>query len=257
MIFAVDMGNSNIVLGCLEGKELIFEERLATNLGKTSLEYAIMFKNLFELYEKTPTDVEGCIISSVVPQLTDTIAEAVNKVCGKSPLIVGPGVKSGINIVIDNPAQLGADLIAGAVAALYEYKPPFIIIDMGTATTFSYVNEKKQFMGGAIMPGVVTALNSLVSGTSQLIRISLEAPKKVIGSNTIDSMKSGTIYGNAAMIDGMIERIEEEMGRELLTIATGGLAKLVVPYCKKKIVVDDSLLIKGLGIIYEKNRSKN
>ena len=173
MIFAVDMGNSNIVLGCLEGKELIFEERLATNLGKTSLEYAIMFKNLFELYGKIPTDVEGCIISSVVPQLTDTIAEAVNKVCGKSPLIVGPGVKSGINIVIDNPAQLGADLIAGAVAALYEYKPPFIIIDMGTATTFSYVNEKKQFMGGAIMPGVVTALNSLVSGTSQLIRISL------------------------------------------------------------------------------------
>ena len=244
MIFAVDMGNSNIVLGCLDGKELIFEERLATNLGKTSLEYAIMFKNLFELYGKTPTDV-------------DTIAEAVNKVCGKFPLIVGPGVKSGINIVIDNPAQLGADLIAGAVAAIYEYKPPFIIIDMGTATTFSYVNEKKQFMGGAIMPGVVTALNSLVSGTSQLIRISLEAPKKVIGSNTIDSMKSGTIYGNAAMIDGMIERIEEEMERELLTIATGGLAKLVVPYCKKKIVVDDSLLIKGLGLIYEKNRGKN
>jgi len=137
MIFAVDMGNSNIVLGCLDGKELIFEERLATNLGKTSLEYAIMFKNLFELYGKTPTDVEGSIISSVVPQLTDTIAEAVNKVCGKFPLIVGPGIKSGINIVIDNPAQLGADLIAGAVAAIYEYKPPFIIIDMGTATTFS------------------------------------------------------------------------------------------------------------------------
>ena len=249
MIFAVDMGNSNIVLGCLEGKKLIFEERLATNMGKTSLEYAIMFKNLFELYGKIPTEVEGCIISSVVPQLTDTIAEAVKKVCGKSPMIVGPGVKSGIN-----PAQLGADLIAGAVAAVDEYEPPFIIIDMGTATTFSYVNEKKQFMGGAIMPGVVTALNSLVSGTSQLIRISLEAPKKVIGSNTIDSMKSGTIYGSAAMIDGMIERIEEEMGRELLTIATGGLAKLVVPYCKKKITVDDSLLVKGLGLIYEKNR---
>ena len=254
MIFAVDMGNSNIVLGCLEGKKLVFEERLATNMGKTSLEYAIMFKNLFELYGKIPTEVEGCIISSVVPQLTDTIADAVKKVCGKPPMIVGPGVKSGINIVIDNPAQLGADLIAGAVAAVDEYEPPFIIIDMGTATTFSYVNQKKQFMGGAIMPGVVTALNSLVSGTSQLIRISLEAPKKVIGSNTIDSMKSGTIYGSAAMIDGMIERIEEETGRELLTIATGGLAKLVVPYCKKKITVDESLLVKGLGLIYEKNR---
>ena len=254
MIFAVDMGNSNIVLGCLDGKKLIFEERLATNMGKTSLEYAIMFKNLFELYGKVPTEVEGCIISSVVPQLTDTIADAVKKVCGKPPMIVGPGVRSGVNIVIDNPAQLGADLIAGAVAALDEFEPPFIIIDMGTATTFSYVNEKRQFMGGAIMPGMVTALNSLVSGTSQLIRISLDAPKKVIGSNTIDSMKSGTVYGSAAMLDGMITRIEEEMGKELLTIATGGLAKLVVPYCKKKIVVDDSLLIKGLGIIYEKNR---
>lgn len=254
MIFAVDMGNSNIVLGCLEGKKLVFEERLATNLGRTSLEYTIMFKNLFELYGRIPTEVEGCIISSVVPQLTDTIADAVKKLCGKSPMIVGPGIKSGINIVIDNPAQLGADLITGAVAAVDEYEPPFIIIDMGTATTFSYVNEKKQFMGGAIMPGVVTALNSLVSGTSQLIRISLEAPKKVIGGNTIDSMKSGTVYGSAAMIDGMIERIEEEMGKELLTIATGGLAKLVVPYCKKKITVDDSLLVKGLGLIYEKNK---
>lgn len=254
MIFAIDMGNSNIVLGCMEGKELIFEERLATNMGKTSLEYAIMFKNLFELYDRIPTEVEGCIISSVVPQLTDTIAEAVLKVCGKSPMIVGPGIKSGINILIDNPAQLGADLIAGAVAALDEYEAPLIIIDMGTATTFSYVNEKRQFMGGAIMPGIITALNSLVSGTSQLIRISLEAPKKVIGSNTIDSMKSGTIYGSAAMIDGMIERIEEELGRELLIVATGGLAKMVVPYCKKKIIVDDSLLIKGLGLIYEKNK---
>lgn len=254
MIFAVDMGNSNIVLGCMEDKELIFEERLATNTGKTSLEYAIMFKNLFELYGKSPAEVEGSIISSVVPQLTDTIADAVKKVCGKAPMIVGPGIKSGINVLIDNPAQLGADLIAGAVAALDEYEPPMIIIDMGTATTFSYINEKKQFMGGVIMPGVVTALNSLVSDTSQLIRISLEAPKKVIGSNTIDSMKSGTVYGSAAMIDGMIERIEKEMGKELTTIATGGLAKLVVPYCTKKIIVDDSLLIKGLGIIYEKNK---
>nr|WP_315101556.1 type III pantothenate kinase [uncultured Catonella sp.] len=254
MIFAVDMGNSNIVLGCLEGGKPFFEERLATNMGKTALEYAIMFKNLFELYGKKPTEVEGSIISSVVPQLTDTIAEAVEKVCGKVPMIVGPGIKSGINIVIDNPAQLGADLIAGAVAALDEYKAPLIIIDMGTATTFSYINEKRQFAGGAIMPGVITGLNSLVSGTSQLIRISLEAPKKVIGSNTIDSMKSGTVFGSAAMIDGMIERIEEEMGRKLLTVATGGLAKLVVPYCKKKIIQDDSLLIKGLGLIYEKNK---
>ncbi len=257
MIFAVDMGNTNIVLGCIENRRLIFEERLATDTGRTALEYAIAIKNLFEIYDMQPANIEGSIISSVVPQLTDTLAEAVVKVCGKRPMIIGPGIKSGLDIVIDNPAQLGADLITGAVAAIAEYELPVTVIDMGTATTFSYVNEKKQFLGGVILPGMVTALNSLVSGTSQLIRISLEHPKKVIGSNTIDSMKSGAIYGSAAMIDGMIERIEEEKGKNMTVIATGGLARLVVPYCKKKIIVDEALLIKGLEIIYEKNGGKH
>lgn len=254
MIFAVDMGNSNIVLGCMDEDKLLFEERLATNQDKTALEYAIAIKNLFELYEIKLSDIEGSIISSVVPQLTDTIAEAVKKVCGASPLIVGPGVKSGLNIVIDNPAQLGSDLVIGAVAGLDKYKPPMVIIDMGTATTITYINEKSQFCGGAIMPGIVTAMNSLVSDTSQLIKISLEAPKKVVGSNTVDSMKSGAIYGNAAMIDGMIERIEKETGKEVISVATGGLARLVVPYCKKKIILDDSLLIRGLYLIYQRNK---
>lgn len=254
MIFAVDMGNSNIVLGCMEEERLLFEERLATNQEKTALEYAIDIKNLFELYEIKIGEIEGSIISSVVPQLTDTIAEAVKKVSGKAPIIVGPGVKSGLNIVIDNPAQLGADLVIGAVAALHAYQPPMVIIDMGTATTITYINEKSQFMGGAIMPGMVTAMNSLVSDTSQLIKISLEAPKKVVGSNTIDCMKSGAVYGNAAMIDGMIERIEKEAGREVRAIATGGLSGLVVPYCRKKITVDPSLLIKGLYLIYQRNK---
>lgn len=254
MIFAVDMGNSNIVLGCMEGEKLLFEERLATNQEKTALEYAIAIKNLFELYEIKVADIEGSIISSVVPQLTDTIAEAVKKVCGKKPLIVGPGLKSGLNIVIDNPAQLGSDLVIGAVAALDTYKPPMVIIDMGTATTITYINEKSQFCGGAIMPGMVTAMNSLVSDTSQLIKISLEAPKKVVGSNTIDSMKSGAIYGNAAMIDGMIERIETETEKKVTAIATGGLASLVLPYCKKEVIPDESLLIRGLYLIYQRNK---
>lgn len=254
MIFAVDMGNSNIVLGCMEKDSLLFEERLATNQDKTTLEYAIDIKNLFELYHIQIEEIEGSIISSVVPQLTDTIAEAVKKVCGKPPIIVGPGIKSGLNIVIDNPAQLGSDLVIGAVAALDKYKPPMVIIDMGTATTLTYINEKSQFCGGAIMPGMVTAMNSLVSDTSQLIKISLDAPKKVVGSNTIDCMKSGAVFGNAAMIDGMIERMEKETGKELVSIATGGLAKLVVPYCNKKIILDDSLLIKGLYLIYQRNK---
>ena len=253
MILAVDMGNRNIVLGCMDGEKLLLEERLATSQTKTTLEYAIDIKNLLELYGIDSKDVEGSIISSVVPQLTDTVSEAIKKVCGKAPMIVGPGVKSGLNIIIDNPAQLGADLVTGAVAALAEYKPPLIVIDMGTATTFSYINEKGQFCGGAIMPGIITAMNSLVSDTSQLIKISLDAPKRVVGANTADSMKSGAVYGNAAMIDGMIDRIERETGKKAAVVATGGLAKLIVPYCEKEITVDDSLLIKGLSIIYRKN----
>lgn len=254
MILAIDMGNSNIVLGCVKEEKLLFEERLATNQEKTPLEYAIDIKNLFELYRIRVEEMEGSIISSVVPQLTDTIAEAVKKVCGLTPMIVGPGVKSGLNIIIDNPAQLGADLVAGAVAALEEYKPPMVIIDMGTATTITYINEKAQFCGGAIMTGMLTAMNSLVSGTSQLIRVNLHTPRKVVGSNTIDSMKSGAIYGSASMIDGMIDRIEEETGKKVIAIATGGLSELVVPYCRRKIILEPSLLIKGLSLIYKRNK---
>lgn len=254
MVLAIDMGNSNIVLGCMKEEELLFEERLETNQKKTSLEYAIDIKNLFELYHIKIEEIEGSIISSVVPQLTDTIAEAVKKVCGLVPMIVGPGVKSGLNIIIDNPAQLGADLVAGAVAALEQYKPPMVIIDMGTATTITYINEKSQFCGGAIMTGMLTAMNSLVSGTSQLIRVNLHTPKKVVGTNTIDSMKSGAIYGSASMIDGMIDRIEREEKTKVVAIATGGLSELVVPYCMRKIVLDRSLLIKGLSIIYKRNK---
>lgn len=254
MIFAIDMGNSNIVLGGMEGNKLLFEERLATNQEKTTLEYAIDIKNLLELYGVKTEEIEGSILSSVVPQLTDTVAEAVKKVCGESPMIVGPGIRSGLNIVIDNPAQLGSDLVIGAVAALHDYEPPMVVIDMGTATTISYINEKAQFCGGVIMPGVITAMNSLVKDTSQLTRISLEAPKKVVGANTANSMKSGAVYGNASMIDGMIERIEKEVGKEVTAIATGGLSKLIVPYCNKKIITDEALLIKGLSLIYKKNQ---
>lgn len=253
MIFAVDMGNSNIVLGCIEG-DLLIEERIYTILGKTALEYAIDIKNFFEIYKKSPLDVEGAIISSVVPQLTDVIAEATQKVCKVKPMIVGPGLKTGVNIMIDNPKQLGADLIVAAAAALKDYEAPMVIIDMGTATTFSYIDEKKQFLGGAIMPGVVTSLNSLVNETSQLIKVALEAPKSIVGSNTTDCLKSGSIYGTVAMIDGMIARLREERKTDFTVIATGGLAELIIPYCKEKIIIDKSLLIKGLGIIYNKNK---
>lgn len=253
MILAIDMGNTNIVIGCIDDKQIYFVECLSTDLVKTELEYAIGFKTVLELYKINVKDIKGVIISSVVPQLTSIIKCAAKKIVGIIPLIIGSGIKTGLNILMDNPKQLGSDLVVDAVAGLNEYEAPLIIIDMGTATTLSVVDKNKNYIGGLILPGVITSLDSLVSKTSQLSRISLDAPKKIIGKNTIDCMKSGIIQGNASCIDGMIERIEEELGYSTTVIATGGLANVIIPYCKKKIIIDDKLLLKGLKVIYDKN----
>lgn len=253
MILAIDMGNTNIVIGCIDDEKIHFVERMSTDHAKTELEYAISFKNVLELYQIQVENIEGVIISSVVPPLVNIIKRAVKKVVNKNPKVVGPGIKTGLNILMDNPAQVGSDLIVSAVAGLKEYEAPLIFVDMGTATTIAVIDENKNYIGGAILPGAYTSLNALVSNTAQLPRISMEAPKKVIGKNTIDCMKSGMIFGNAACIDGMIERIEAELGREATVVATGGLAPNVVPYCKKKIIIDDALLLKGLKLIYDKN----
>jgi len=253
MLFAIDMGNSNIVLGCWEEDKLLFEERLSTDVSKTDLEYAILFKYMFELHQINVKEITGSIISSVVPQLTEVIKNAVYKIAGIEAMIVGPGLKTGLHIIIDNPAQLGSDLVVDAVAGLKEYAPPLAIIDMGTATTISVINEAGKYIGGTIMPGLKTSLDSLVSKTSQLQRISLVAPPKVVGRNTIDCMRSGMIYGYAACIDGLLDRIEEELGQKVTAIATGGLADKILPYCKRKIILDQALLLKGLKEIYLKN----
>lgn len=254
MILAIDIGNTNIVIGCCDKEKIYFVERLSTNNTKTELEYAISFKNVLELYQINPKEIEGGIISSVVPPITNIVRASAEKVLGKSVKIVGPGVKTGLNILMDNPAQVGSDRIVNAVAAINEYTVPLIIIDMGTATTFCVVDEKKNYIGGMILPGVGISLDALTSGTSQLSRISIEASKKIIGKNTIDCMKSGIINGNAACIDGMISRINRELGQEATVIATGGLAKKIVPHCEKEILIDDELLLKGLRLIYEKNK---
>lgn len=254
MILAIDIGNTNIVIGCCDDEKIYFIERLSTNHPKTELEYAISFKNVLELYGIDPSQIEGGIISSVVPPITNIVRASAEKVLGKTVKIVGPGVKTGLNILMDNPAQVGSDRIVNAVAAINEYPVPLIIIDMGTATTFCVVDEKKNYIGGMILPGVRISLDALTSRTSQLSRISIEAPKKTIGKNTIDCMKSGIINGNAACIDGMVQRIERELGQKATVLATGGLAKKIVPYCEQKIIVDDELLLKGLRLIYNKNK---
>ena len=253
MILALDIGNTNIVIGCMEKDRAYFVERVSTNSSKTELEYVVDFKTLLDLYQIKMENITGCIVASVVPPLNNIVTAALKKLLHVSPLLVGPGIKTGLNILMDNPGQLGSDLVVNAVAGLHYYGAPIIMIDMGTATTISVVDNMKNYIGGMILPGVRVSLDSLVNRTSQLPRISLEAPKKIIGKNTIDCMKSGIIMGQASCIDGMIERIWDELGYQAQVVATGGLAGCIVPYCKKKIVHDDELTLKGLEIIYRKN----
>lgn len=255
MILAIDVGNTNIVIGCCSDNKVIFTERLSTNRNATVLEYAISFKNVLELYNITPDDIEGGIISSVVPSVTLAIKQAIMKTIGKDIMAVGPGIKTGLSIKLENPKQLGSDLVVGAVAGVNNYPSPMIIFDMGTATTASVIDKNKAYIGGMIIPGVNISLNSLTNSTSQLPRISLETPKKLIGGNTVDCMTSGIIYSTASSIDGIIERIEDELGEKCSVIATGGIAKVIIPHCRHKdIIIDDDMLLNGLMIIYNKNK---
>jgi type III pantothenate kinase len=253
MILAIDVGNTNIVLGGVDKSGISFIARLITSRHKTADEYAIVLKELLELYYVEPLSFEGSIISSVIPE-TDALAASVQRITGKKPIVVSPGIKTGLNIRIDNPAQLGSDLVVAAVAALAEYNAPMIIIDMGTATTFSVIDKKKNFLGGTIHAGVMVSLNALTSNTAQLQQVELVKPANVVGTNTVDSLKSGLLYGNASMVDGMIDRIEGELGEKTTIIATGGLAEYIVPYCKHCIKYDAGLLLKGLLLIYDKNK---
>ena len=212
MILAIDIGNTNIVVGCIDREKTYFIERLSTVRTKTELEYAVDLKTVVDIYHIKRTDIEGCIISSVVPQITNAVKLAAEKVLHKEPMVLGPGVKTGLNIMMDNPGQLGADLVANAVAGIHEYPLPLAIIDMGTASTVSVVDEKKHYVGGMIFPGMGVSLDALTARASQLSGISIEAPKRIIGKNTIECMKSGVIYSNAAALDGIVDRIEEELG---------------------------------------------
>ena len=254
MILAIDIGNTNIVVGCIDEEKIYFTERLSTVHTKTELEYAVDIKTVLDIYHIKRTDIEGCIISSVVPQITDIAKLAAEKILKKEVMVLGPGVKTGLNIVMDNPGQLGADLVADAVAGLASYPVPLVVIDMGTATTISVVNSKKHYVGGMIMPGVGISLDALTARASQLSGISIDAPRHIIGKNTIECMKSGVLYSNAAALDGIIDRIEEELGEKTTVIATGGLAKKIVPHCRKEIILDEELLLKGLMLIYRKNK---
>lgn len=254
MILTVDIGNSNIVIGGVKDEKIVFKARVRTDTTKTSDEYCVDLKSLLDVYQVDASAIEGAIIASVVPQVLNSFQTAIKKLTGKTSLVVGPGLKSGLNILIENPSQTGADLVAGSVAALREHKPPLIIVDMGTATTMTVLDKSGALVGGCICPGVKISLDALTDRTALLPGLQLDQPKRVIGRNTIDCMRSGVMLGNACMIDGMVERMEQELGEKATVIATGGIAKFIIPMCQTPMIYDKDLIIKGLAALYRENR---
>ncbi|MGN0453377.1 MAG: type III pantothenate kinase [Ruminococcus sp.] len=254
MLLVIDIGNTNIKFGVFDGDELVMLARVSTDRTKTSDEFAGEIHNIFKVYGFCEKDIDGCIISSVVPQVLRTVKEAIHTAMGIDSLVVGPGIKTGLNIKIDNPSSTGADLVTGCVAALHLYGAPSVVISMGTATTVIVIDKNGAMIGGAISPGVGISMDALASRCALLPSVAFFAPKNVIGRNTDECIRSGLVLGNACMIDGMIDRINKEVGEECTVIATGGIAKDIVPSCTHKIILRDDLMLQGLKIIYDKNR---
>ena len=249
MILTVDVGNANIVIGVVKNEKILFDAKLRTDITKTSDEYCIDLKMLMEVYKIHPEQIQGAIVASVVPQMLNSMQSAVRKLIGKTPLVVGPGLKTGLNIQIENPAQTGADLVASAVAALQEHEAPLIIVDMSSTTTMTVLDKNGTLIGGSIGPGVKMSLDALTDRTALLPGLQLDQPKKVIGRNTTDCMRSGVMLGAACMV----ERMEQELGYRATVIATGSIARFIVPMCRREIIYDKDLLLKGLAALYREN----
>ena len=253
MILSIDIGNSNINIGAYCNGGLLFLTHIVSEAGKTEVEYAVLLHHILHLHRLSEQNLKGAVISSVVPQLSPVLKAAVQLTSPVPVMQIGPGVKTGLNIRIDNPAQLGADFVAAAVGAFEKYPLPVIVIDFGTATKISIVDRSRSFIGGSIMPGVRVSLDALSNRAAQLPHISLEPPAPVIGTNTIDCMKSGVLLGNASMIDGMIERYEEKAGPAASIVATGESVDAVAPFCRHKLLVDKTLRLDGLYAVWKKN----
>lgn len=255
MFLAIDVGNTEIEYGVLDDDGICFSSRLASDRRRTADEYAVLFRDLLHIHHITEEEISGGIIASVVPPMKKIMQDAVYSFTGRRCLIVGPGVKNGLRIRLDNPAELGADQVCAAVAAIAEYRLPAIIFDMNTATTVSVISGSGDYMGGMIIPGVALGLDALCRSSSLLPQISMDRlPDKLIGANTEECMKSGVIFGTACMIDGLIDRITEKTGGDPTVILTGHVAPSVAKACRRKTVTDDQLILKGLRIIYKKNQ---
>jgi type III pantothenate kinase len=254
MLLAIDAGNSNILVGVFKGDTLAHEWRLLTEAEKTVDEYGILFQNLYHSVHLAIEDTEDIIISCVVPPLLNTFDELCTKYFHHNPLIVGPGVKTGIPIHYDNPREVGADRIVNAVAAYETYQRSLIVVDFGTATTFDCISPQGEYLGGAIAPGIMISSEALFHKASKLPRVEFVRPQTVIGKNTTTSMQAGIIFGYVGLIDGIVNRMKKEMGGDPLVVATGGLAPLIAPESETIVEVDEYLTLKGLHIIYKKNK---
>lgn len=255
MILALDAGNTNICVGCMDEDGCHMTARIATDRSKTEDEYAVILGSILRLNGIAPETLTGSIISSVVPPVNGVLMLAAEMVTGRTPILVRPGIKTGLSLRVENPDGLGSDRIVDTVAASALYPAPIIVVDMGTMTTLSIVNQEHEFLGGVICPGIRLSQEALAQNTSQLPAISLEAPSHAIGRNTVECMKSGAIYGTAAMIDGLIRGIKKELpgDKPATVVMTGGMSRWIAPYCREKVTVDGDLLLKGLWILYQKN----
>lgn len=253
MILAIDVGNTNIVLGAIRDGEQIFSARLSSDRSKTADQYALDIQGILTMHGIRPAELEGGILSSVVPYLQTVIPQAVKILTGMDIMVVGPGIKTGLNIRMDDPGTVGSDLIVAAVAARAKYAPPIAIIDMGTATTLSVIAENGSYVGGMIIPGLWVSVNALSAKAAQLPYIDLSGPTKLLGTNTVDCMRAGAVIGTAAMLDGLLDRLEAELGKPVSAVLTGGVSPTVAPYCRRKFHMEPDILIAGLQILYEKN----
>jgi len=256
MLLCVDIGNTNIVMGAYDGDDLKFVARCATDKKRTADQYAVELCSILSLNDCSRSVFDGAIISSVVPPLQPTIKEAIRKILGCKVMTISPGIKTGLNIKIDNPAILGSDLVCGAVSAIANYKSPCVLIDLGTATKISGIDKFGCFVGCSIMPGIGISLDALSSGTAQLPHIEFDSASTIIGTNTIDSMRSGVVFGTASMIDGMIRKYRSVLGDDATVIATGGYSSVIIPFCETQITLDPHLILDGLRLIYHKNTDK-